>query len=441
MMTRNNLVVIFFFSFYLPLSSSALIINEIMFDPDGSDTDREWIELLNDTNDTLDLTSWKFFEANTNHGLTSFQGGMVIPVGGYAVIASNPAKFLQDNPTFQGSLIKSSFSLSNSGEYLAMKNSGGAIQDSLTYIPSLGGQDDGSTLSLLGGSWIRGDKTPGASNVVSTLSSLPANTPQSGNQTNTSTQIKDEITYIAPAITVSSDLTVNTVNEKIVLAGADSEFTARASLNGKTVPENAEFIWSFGDGGTKKGKSVGYHYQYPGVYVAVVEVTADGGVATSKTRVKVIAPELSISDIGYEVGKNYIEITNSSSYEVDLSNWLLSINNIKYTLPKNTVIMGKQKVRFAGKTLGFDKLPFTATATIKILYPDHMEMLRFVASTTSEVQLVQNNTVVKKIFTPSTTTYRKPALENKVNTANATTTKNQSETKRTSWFQRFLSKL
>ncbi len=384
-MKRNKIL---FLSITLLLTyaySAALIFNELMYDPDGGDTDHEWIELLNETNSTVDLTGWKFFEANVNHGLSAYQGSLTIPIGGYAIIAADPQVFLQDNPTYQGSIIKSSFSLSNSGEYLAMKNSSGAIQDSLTYIPSLGGQDDGTTLSFLGGAWIRGEKSPGEANSASNapLTSSSGSSNKSTSSSNSPSNSNNEIATLPAAVNItSSDLMVHTVNEKVVLAGADAEFSARASIAGKKIAEDSMFVWSFGDGGTKIGRSVGYHYQYPGMYLATVEVSADGAVATSKIRVKVIDPEITISNVNGEIGKNYIEISNSSAYEVDISNWKIALNRVQYQIPKNTFIMGKQKVRFAGNALGFGSTTINQDTLIQLLYPNYTEMMRYTASTT-----------------------------------------------------------
>ena len=447
MMKRNKILIASCALLLTYAYSAALIFNELMYDPEGSDTDHEWIEVLNEGNDTVDLIGWKFFEANTNHGLTASQGSLTIPIGGYAVITTNPQVFLQDNPTYQGAIIKASFSLSNSGEYLAMKNASGAIKDSLTYIPSLGGQDDGTTLTLLGGAWVRGDKTPGSANVVSSAP-LPSTgtTPSRSSTTTTSnsnTETSTQIPTLPAAITITStDLMVHTINEKIVLAGADAEFSARASIAGKKVVDDAIFTWSFGDGGTQTGRSVGYHYQYPGMYLATVEVGADGAVATSKIRVKVIDPEISISGVNGEVGKNYIEISNGSAYEIDISNWKIALNRVQYPIPKNTFIMGKQKVRFAGTVLGFASTTINSSTLIQVLYPNYMEMLRYITTSTEEKISSQSNLLQKEInqqFTQQKVILKKRIQESKEQVTQSTTT--PKETVKESWFKRFLSKL
>ena len=52
----------YIFIFLLSVNfSSALQITEIQFDPDGADTDREWVEIYNETSNSIDLTQIKFF--------------------------------------------------------------------------------------------------------------------------------------------------------------------------------------------------------------------------------------------------------------------------------------------------------------------------------------------------------------------------------------------
>ena len=74
----------------------ALVISEIQFDPAGSDTDREWVEIFNDTNSSLDLTTYKFFENNTNHGIEILSGDKNLGSGEYAILVQDLNKFKID---------------------------------------------------------------------------------------------------------------------------------------------------------------------------------------------------------------------------------------------------------------------------------------------------------------------------------------------------------
>ncbi len=53
--------------FFTRAAFAEVVISEIMYDVSGSDTDREWVEVYNNSSSAVDFTSWKLFEANTNH--------------------------------------------------------------------------------------------------------------------------------------------------------------------------------------------------------------------------------------------------------------------------------------------------------------------------------------------------------------------------------------
>ena len=157
--------------------SSAITINEIMYDPAGSDTDREWIELYNNESFDVNLTGWKFSEGGTNHGLTLVNGSWILGVGKFAVIADDSNTFLSEYPDFNSTLFDSSFSLSNSGEELVLKNSSLAVVENITYNSGWGANGTGSSLQFFNGSWCEGTPTPGfENNCTITNVTSPANT-------------------------------------------------------------------------------------------------------------------------------------------------------------------------------------------------------------------------------------------------------------------------
>ena len=403
--------------------TNAVSISEIMYDPQGSDTGREWVEIFNDTADMLNLTTWKFFESNTNHGISSFSSTVSIPVNGYGIIADNPAKFLIDYPNYNGVLYDSSFSLSNSGELIVLKDGSGSQIDSVNYSPALGGNDDGSTLSLLiaSSSWTRGRATPGEENVE---------------------ELKIAQVTIAPApmSAPSADIMLLLPEEKIVVAGADSEFSTKAVTNSRKTIDGLNYTWSFGDGGMKVGKSTTYHYSYPGVYTAVVQADNESYIEKGRTRVKVIAPELEIIGNGIGTGGAYVDLKNKGQHELDLSDWILDVNSNFYTLPKNTLAEANSVTRISGNALSF------STSTIesiknnfnaRLLYPDHSVMLRYSEATSSKDFIVATTTttyslsksIVKKSFS------QKIQMVSTTTSTSALSTKYQKDTRLIAWFK------
>jgi hypothetical protein len=126
--------------------SETIRINEIMYNPAGTDSGHEWIEIYNKADYAINITGWRLYEQGTNHTLTLQNGSMEIPANGFAVIADNYLNFLTDYPGYSGTLIDSSFSLLNTGEYLAIKNDTLEIIDEVTYVPQTGANNTGMTI-------------------------------------------------------------------------------------------------------------------------------------------------------------------------------------------------------------------------------------------------------------------------------------------------------
>ncbi|KKR09911.1 MAG: hypothetical protein UT37_C0008G0013 [Parcubacteria group bacterium GW2011_GWA2_39_18] len=192
----HNLKKIFFIvlalyalSNFIALNARAynLIISEIMYDlKDGSDTDREWVEIFNNGNETVDISGWKFYEGGTNHGinLVNEVNNFIIPVGDYALLVDNATKFLADWPNFSGIIFDSSFSLSNTGENITLRNAELEDVNSMSYSSGWGGNGDGNSLAkiVLSGvnnsyNWQGNSPTPGQENIFVSPSPSPEPSP------------------------------------------------------------------------------------------------------------------------------------------------------------------------------------------------------------------------------------------------------------------------
>lgn len=162
-----------------------LIITEIFYNASGTDDGREWIEVRNDGASAASLDDVRFFEGGTNHWLTFTRGDALLSPGAYAVIADDADQFLLNYPAFSGGLFDSSFSLSNSGEVLALTFDGSTFH-SVTYSSSTGAYGDGDSLQLITGNWQASAPTPGAVNVVTSSDGSDASGDE-GSATSTAT--------------------------------------------------------------------------------------------------------------------------------------------------------------------------------------------------------------------------------------------------------------
>ena len=356
-------------------SAQALVVSEIMSNPTGTDNGREWIELYNDAQDPVDLSGLTVSasESGTNISLTPLQGGTTLPPDGYVIIAtivSGQTKFLEDYPTYTGTLfrVSSTFSLTNGAASLYLKKNGSVIAS----VPSYTAAAEGKTLSLVSGGYVAGSPTPGIANQA-VSSGEEQNSPQPNA---TTTQTDNQVT-VPQATPPSPDIVIYMPPEKIVVAGAEAEFTvSSATRTGKEIP-SVKYSWAFGDGGQSTGSSTKYRYGYAGRYVAVVEATSPTVAGSGRMTVRVVPPELSIKTTAQGKYGTYIDIANPNSYDLDLSQWILSINGAGYPFPKNTILPGNSTVHFSGLAMGFASTTINASTSIRILFPTLEEVLTY----------------------------------------------------------------
>ncbi|MDP2788496.1 MAG: lamin tail domain-containing protein [bacterium] len=184
---------------------AGVMINEVMYDlPNGSDEGREWVEVYNNGNEPVDFSTYKFFEADTNHKLISVTGGENIPSLGYALIVSDAEKFKKDNSGFFGVIFDSTFSLSNTGEVLMLKDEDLNIIDQYTYQSSQGGGGEGHSLQKISGVW-RGEKpTPGVENKISYTLPSPKVLPVPAKVSNIASIARQDLAIDIPPVTRSN---------------------------------------------------------------------------------------------------------------------------------------------------------------------------------------------------------------------------------------------
>ena len=349
-------------------SVQAIYFSEIMFDPIGSDSPREWVEIYNDTGSSINFTTWKFFESGVNHGLTSYSGGTNVSSGAYAIIADNAQQFLSDYPSYSGVLYDSSFSLSNSGEQLILKDGTLSAIDTVTYNVTIGGNNDGSTLLKIDGTWVRGSATPGNINQSLPLSITSSNT------TYTTTENQQTVAQMSPP---SADIVLYMPFEKIVVAGAETEFSTYGMTRAGKNIEGLNINWSFGDGGVGNGSTTKYVYSYPGRYIAQVEGANGYVIGKGRMVVRVVTPDITITKFGTGKYGNYIDILNPNNYELDLSQWKLLIDGNGYLFPKNTLIAGNSITHFSGRAMGFASTTISTSTVVKILFPNLEEVTKY----------------------------------------------------------------
>ena len=134
---------------------SDFVITEIMYDPGGSDTGKEWVEVYNTASQSATIVggavsnSLRFFDgSNHTFAVTAFQGSMTVDPQTYFVIAQKTSSFNLSYPNYRGALIEiSAMSLENTSESIGFRlGSSGSLFSNFIYDKSWGGAGTGKTL-------------------------------------------------------------------------------------------------------------------------------------------------------------------------------------------------------------------------------------------------------------------------------------------------------
>jgi hypothetical protein len=338
-----------------------VVITEVMYDLEGTDSGREWIEVKNTGTAPVDLSLWKLLEANVNHRISAV-GASEISAGGFAVIADNTDKFKADNPNFNGLLFDSAFSLGNEGETLIMRDEGGADIDSISYTPTIGGQGDRNSLQKSQSGWIAANPTPGSENTSEQApdSPNPSDSTPSGLSQSASSNSSGGSSYsshssqsVANMSFDEPELQVTSGRPRLGYVGIPISFETKVK-SAKNVPAGNEIQsqWSMGDGSLRSGSSILHTYQFPGEYIVILNSDLAGAQAVSKVKVTIIDPQVSIKSVSSE----YIELYNPAGYELNLGAWVMRTKAGRYVVPQDTLIAARSSIKLPASITRLDAL-------------------------------------------------------------------------------------
>lgn len=82
----KTLLIVLFGIFYTSLSAQNVVINEVLYDPDGVDSGNEWIELYNNSDQSVNLDGWKIQKAGTSFSLVYTFPNVIIESFSYLLI-------------------------------------------------------------------------------------------------------------------------------------------------------------------------------------------------------------------------------------------------------------------------------------------------------------------------------------------------------------------
>lgn len=357
-MSRFSLLIIFFIG--IPYVVFADVqVTEIAWMGTAESQFSEWVEFYNDTDQDVNMSGWKLYEAGGDTVVFTFS--KTIPTKGYILLerttpsAPDPVVGINDESgSFGGS------GLANSGEFLVLKDESGTTRQSLDFSGGwpAGESDTKKTMQWNGSSWVTDVATPKSSNIKI------ADTPK------TEISLSGTTTYVPP----KTEPRVELVTPKNVYADVSYEYEARTYLESGQV-YNGSFVWNMGDGTIYKSitpKIVTHTYAYPGTYTisfGFYRTSYDKKPLLFETVQKnVTAPTVTLqvdSIRGFS-------LTNNENLPFDVSDWVIKLPDTTVSLPPLSIIAPKSTVIIPFEHLGL-KGPYSSAI---LLTPEWKEISR-----------------------------------------------------------------
>jgi hypothetical protein len=380
----------YFILFFPLLVSAKIVINEIMYDPEGTDTGREWIEVYNSGESDVDLATYKLLESNVNHKITNYNETptAILKSGQFAIVADNAEKFLIDFPGFTGLLFDSVFSLNNTGEVLVMVDPTGNIDNNFEYSGDLGAGNNGNSLQRAdNGFWIEAKPTVGAVNKQESesssgdsdnSSSATSTSPNSGSSSTSTHSGQNPVTKYVE----KSQLEIGLGRDRIVSINTPIDF--KAEYNTEKRPR---FLWNFGDGAVDKGENTENTYKHTGNYNVVLNAFLNGYQATSRIKVKVVP--ISVENLSITSGKDVdILLKNKTNSEVNLGGFTIKYGQKDFEIPTDTIIDANSEIIIPFENTGFETSETDNYS--EIFYPNDKSLFKesILIPTTTAIQML-----------------------------------------------------
>ena len=193
------------------------------------------------------------------------------------------------------------------------------------------------------------DSASTSATTAATTEETAATSPPSSNQGSSSSGSSSAHYSAAPlsSLKILPGFEVSAGRDRLGTVGSPLEFKVETNIE---YTKNSIFVWNFGDGREGGGEVVSHTYMYPGEYVLMLNVAGPRGKAVSRINIKIVSPELAITNVSRE----RIEIANNSKSEVSLFGRALVTKDKVFAFPRDTIIKAGQKISFGTNVTGLD---------------------------------------------------------------------------------------
>jgi hypothetical protein len=312
-----------------------VVINEIAWMGTTNSTNDEWIELHNNGSSSVSLEGWSLVASDGSPNI-SLSG--TISAGGYVLLERT------DDNVVPGvtALVIYSGALSNTGEYLKLKNNTDVVIDEINNQSGWikGDSVTKHTMQRSGSTWITAAPTPGLVNAATD------STASSGSGTGTGTGSGTTGTGTSGSGSGSTSTTSsNTDTADTVVVYKDPTYTARmilpdmiftaspATINAVIMRDNkyklisGKYQWSMGDGTNYlfyENKPFTHTYKHAGTYIVQLKYYMSSMSELPSTLHRKTITVIPDAVYVESVSGGSVTLKNYSTDTVELKNWQLS---------------------------------------------------------------------------------------------------------------------
>lgn len=363
-------------------AAGGVVINEVAWMGTAASASDEWVELHNAGQNAVDLSGWtiSFFKPATTTPSKVIALSGSIPAGGFYLIERT-----DENPTDIPADLVSSFGtgLVDGGMILEIAQNGAAVDRTPELCenkwcagsnnPKMSmerrnpntdgtvalnwGNNDGVKMNGTDAAGNAISGTPKRENSVAGATFSPAPDSSSASPSSAASSLP-----IYPALSVDAGF------DRMVLVGSPVDFSGFALGINNAPLLDARFLWNFGDGSVREGRSLEHIYYFPGTYTAALVVSSGQYSGSDTVVITAIVPRLSVRNA--QAGEDgFVTITNESDAKLDLGGMFLrefiltnsAVQNsggqagAQFLIPKNSFISAKGGMTIPNRVSGLLK--------------------------------------------------------------------------------------
>lgn len=361
-----------------------VVINKVMFNPGGTDTGLEWIELFNGNQTDTNLSGWQLYADAA--GYFSFPSSFVLGPSKHVVVHIRQSG--TDSSTDLYYPVGSSSNMGNTSGSATLFNAEPRGKDTIKSFVEWGkSAETWESAAADAGMWGKGtfidlssfvegqlialhtdgvatgqvsawgitspgqslpSPTPSPSGLIGSPSPSPSDSPSSPAQS-----LSPSPRSSPPSPTPSvPHISAYAGEERTVWMSTAIEFVGYAKGLAGSPLETARFWWNFGDGQTQEGRSVLHEYAIPGLYTAGLHISSGEYTASDYVAIHVVPNQAAIS--GVLIGKEgFFRLENKGNDRVDIGGW--SIEDSKgrrFIFPPKTIVAPHAQIAFANRATG-----------------------------------------------------------------------------------------